>query len=117
MSNTSVDTIGMDVGVARVTIAPLLKSCFSMCNLRAADGARGAPSRVCCLLRVDGTLAASSTNASAWCSDVMREESGRHLGVIVSADRVSQLSVNDGFRNVCVTCDLQCAVETEECEW
>ena len=33
MSNTTVDTMGMDVGIVSVTIAPLLKSCFTMCKL------------------------------------------------------------------------------------
>ena len=75
-----------------------------MRKLRGASGARSAPPLVCCLLCADCPLAASSTSASAWCRDVMREGSGRHLGVIVSADRVSQMSVNDGVWDGAFTC-------------
>ena len=80
-----------------------LPSSFSLCFLSSSSvfffslffSATASHKRFCCLLRPDSPLAASSTDASAWCGDVMRVGSGGH-GVIISADRVSQLSVNDG---------------------
>ena len=104
MSNTFVDTLGMYVSIVGFTIAPLLKTRFTVCKPRATSGARGASSLVCWLSRADSPLTGSSTKASAWRSDVMREGSSSHLGVIVSADKASQLSVNDGAWDVAFPC-------------
>ena len=95
MSNTTVDPMSVNVGIVRFSIAPLLKSCFSMCKLRAASGPRSAPSLVCCLLRADCGSAASTANASAWGCNVVCEERSWHLNVIVFE-----------LRRCCVRCGL-----------
>ena len=47
-------------------------------------------------LRADHSLAASSANVLAWCSDVVRERCGRDINVIVS--------VNDGVLDGAFPC-------------
>ena len=104
MSHSTIDARSMDKGTMRVAVAPLLQSWFTVGELLAAHGAGGAFSFVGRRLRADCPLLARSANESAWGSDVMREGGGGYLDVIVSADRMFQLSVNDGGWDVTFSC-------------
>ena len=66
-----------------------------MTELLTAHAAGSTFAFVCTLLCADSPLAASASNLSTWCGSVVYTKSGWHLGVIVSADKLSQLSFGD----------------------
>ena len=95
MANSSIKTMGMDVGALTVSVTPLLQACFSVAELLTAHAAGTALAFVCSLLCADSPLAASASNLSMWRGSVVHERGSWHLAVIVSADRLSQLSFGD----------------------
>ena len=78
MSNTSVDTLSMNVGTLRVTVKPLLQTRISMTELLIAHAAGCTFAFVCNLLCADSPLAASTANLSTWRGNVVHEAPRRH---------------------------------------
>ena len=89
------DTLSINVGALRVAVRPLLQTCFTMAELLTTHAAGCTFAFVCSLLRADSPLAASAPDLSTWSGHVVHEGGSWHLGVIVSADRLSQLSFGD----------------------
>ena len=99
MSNSTIDTLSIYVGTLGMSIGPLLQARFAM-----ADHTCSTLAFVRRLLCADSPLGAPASNLPPWRSNVVHEGSSRHLGFIVSADKVSQFSVNDGGRVRAFTC-------------
>ena len=109
MSKSAIDTLSMYVGTLGISIGPLLQTRFAMAELLTTHAAGSTLEFVCRVLCADSPLAASVPDLSTRCGNVVHKGSSWHrgvvitgrilpLGVIVSADRVSQLSVNDRGR-------------------
>ena len=98
------------------TIAPLLETCFTMTKSRATHVAGSTLAFTRGRLCTDAPFTTSPSNRASWCSNVVYcwrvwhrsvsiNRSVLSLRGIVSADKVSQLSVNDDGRVKIVPCE------------
>ena len=94
----------MSNSTLRISIGPLLQTRFSMAGLLTTHAAGSTIAFVCRALCADNPFAASASDLSTRCGNVVYKRSSWHLSVIVSAYRVSQLSVNDGGRVRALPC-------------
>ena len=109
MTETSIDTKCMYVVMIGLTIAPLLKSRFTVSESYSSQVTGSTLAFTLGRLCTDAPFAASFSNHTSWCSSVVycwciwhrsvwNIRSVLSLRGIVSADKVSQLSVNDDVR-------------------
>ena len=116
MPETPVDTVCMYVVMVGFAITPLLETCFNVGESYSAHAAGSIFALVCWRLCTDAPLAASSTNRASRSGDVMHCWYVWHQNIwyigsilslrgIVSADKVSHLSVNDDVRVKNVPCE------------
>ena len=107
MANSSIDTVGTDVGALSVSVTPLLQACFTVAELLTARAAGSALTFVQGWLCADTPCTTSASSLASWRGNVVYRRGIWHLDVVitgsilplgfrVSADRRSQLSVNDG---------------------
>ena len=116
MSETPVGTVCMYVVMVGFAITPLLESCLAVSESCSAHTAGSTFAFACRRLCTDAPLAASSTNRASRSGDVMHCWYVWHQNIwyivsilslrgIVSADKVSQLSVNDDVSVKIVPCE------------